>query len=266
MYSSLSRGTTPGRRSSSKCCGLLKRTELTGVDRLQLHDIDERTDQNTSIPGIRRGTVETAETSRQSEPVTTETAPEKNSRLWSKFRQYFIEPFVGSTNPPWFDARGIAVGLAVGFGVPVGAQLAFMGVLRAVFRYNTVVAFAFSWVNNPFTLIPMYYGYYYVGSVILGKPVALTGEMFQQMMAPIVHADHFWQAIHQFMYLGWDILVRWAVTSIILGITSAVLGYVIGLRVQMAQCRRKAEQMGVTYEKLLEKLEQSMNRMNSQSN
>jgi hypothetical protein len=230
---------------------------------LHLHHIDELTDQESREPGILVEAAPVEETPQRLGPVASEPAPKRHSWLWSIFRQYVIEPLVGSTNPPWFDARGIAVGLAVGFGVPVGAQLAVMGLLRAVFRYNTVIAFAFSWVNNPFTMIPMYYGYYYLGSLILGKPVALTGEMFQQMMVPIVHADHFWQAIHEFMYLGWDILVRWAVTSVILGVTSAALGYVIGLHVQKAQCKRKAEQMGVTYEKLVAKLEQSMGRINN---
>ncbi len=194
-----------------------------------------------------------------------EPVPGRHSRWWGVVRKYFIEPFVGSTNPPWFDARGIAVGLAVGFGVPVGAQLAAMGLLRAVFRYNTVIAFAFSWVNNPFTMIPMYYGYYYLGSLMLGKPVTLTGETFKKMMAPIVHADHFLESLQQFMYLGFDILIRWGLTSLVLAVTSATLGYVIGLRVQRAHCRRKAEQMGLTYDKLLTKLEQSAKFGNNKS-
>lgn len=175
-------------------------------------------------------------------------------------RQYFVDPFVGSNNPPWFDARGIAVGLAVGFGIPVGTQVLVMGLLRAMFRYNTVVAFAFSWVNNPFTMIPMYYGYYYVGSLLLGKPVEITGETFQRLMAPIVHADHFVDAASAFASLGWDILIRWAVVAVGLALTSAVLGYVIGFRVQKAHCRKKAKQMGITYDKLLFDLEKSIGR------
>ncbi|MDQ7783900.1 MAG: DUF2062 domain-containing protein [Desulfomonilaceae bacterium] len=227
---------------------------------MQPQRIEERVDQDSEDAEGRGEDTPTAEGRRQAESNGTEPARETHSRLWKLFRVHFIEPLIGSTNPPWFDARGIAVGLAVGFGVPVGAQLAVMGVLRAVFRYNTVVAFAFSWVNNPFTMIPMYYGYYYLGSLILDRPVALTGEMFREVMAPIVHADHFLQSIHQFMYLGCDILLRWGVTSFILATSSAVLGYVVGLRVQRAHCRRKAAHMGVTYDKLLAKMEQAMPR------
>ncbi|MFH1118007.1 MAG: DUF2062 domain-containing protein [Pseudomonadota bacterium] len=217
----------------------------------------QQTHEASTDREIRDATTSAEEQSQQDRIVNPVPGRSSHSRWWGAVRKYFIEPFVGSTNPPWFDARGIAVGLAVGFGVPVGAQLAFMGLLRAVFRYNTVIAFAFSWVNNPLTMIPMYYGYYYLGSLMLGKPVTLTGETFKRMMAPIVHADHFLQSLHQFMDLGLDILIRWGLTSLILAVTSAVLGYVIGLRVQQAHCRKKAEQMGVAYEKLLAHLEQS---------
>ncbi len=261
MYSSLSCGKTSSWRLFAEGRDPPRQTELTGDERLHLHHIDELTDQDSEEPGLLHVTPSATVTPQRLEPVYSESAPKKHSRVWGLFRQYFIDPFVGSTNPPWFDARGIAVGLAVGFGVPVGAQLAVMGLLRAVFRYNTVIAFAFSWVNNPFTMIPMYYGYYWVGSFLLGKPVALTGEMFQQMMAPIVHADHFWQSIQEFMYLGWDILVRWALTAFVLAAASAIPGYLIALHVQKAHCRRKAEQMGVTYEKLLARLEHSASRV-----
>ena len=94
--------------------------------------------------------------------------------IWEKWRtwvrKYFLEGFVGSMNPPWFDARGIAVGLAVGFGVPLGGQIVVLALLRTLFRFNSVVAFAFTWVNNPFSIIPLYYGYYYFGARLLNRP------------------------------------------------------------------------------------------------
>lgn len=130
-----------------------------------------------------------------------------------------------------------------------------LGLLRLCIRFNTVVAFAFTWVNNPFTLIPMYYGYYYVGSLILGRPVVLTGETFRHLMAPVVHAGHFWESFHGFAQLGWDIVQRWAVTAVCLGGVSGALGYVVGYHIQKTHCVRRARAMGTSYEKLLEELE-----------
>lgn len=173
------------------------------------------------------------------------------------FRNNFVDPLVSSGNPPWLDARGIAVGLALGFGVPVGGQMVLLALLRLWFRFNTVAAFAFTWVNNPFTLIPMYYGYYYIGSMILGRPIALTGESFRQLMTPVIHAGHFWESFQGFAELGWDIVQRWAVTAGILGFVSGVLGYVVGYHIQKAHCMRRAQAMGTSYDTLLRELEEA---------
>ncbi len=139
----------------------------------------------------------------------------------------------------------------------MGGQLVFLGLLRLCVRFNTVAAFAFTWVNNPLTLIPMYYGYYYLGSLMLGRPVALTGESFRQLMTPVMHAGNFLESFHGFARLGWDIVQRWAVTAVILGVVSGVLGYVVGFRIQKTHCMRRARAMGTSYEKLLEELEKS---------
>jgi len=172
--------------------------------------------------------------------------------------RYLIRPLSGSQNPPWFDARGIAIGLAIGFGLPVGTQIAALGILRAAFRFNVLAAFAFTWVNNPLTIIPMYYGYYYFGSLILGKPVALTAEAFRALMAPIINSGYAWDSLYAFTYLGGEILVRWAVAAAIVGTVSGVLGYLVGLHIQKGHCRRRARELGLTYEKLLQDLESSL--------
>lgn len=180
------------------------------------------------------------------------------SRLWTAIGRHVFKPFRESTNPPWFDARGIAVGLAVGFGIPVGAQVAVLALLRLLFKFNSLAAFAFTWVNNPLTIIPLYYGYYYLGSLMLGRPISLTGEGFRMMMMPILHADRFWYSVTEFARLGGDVLLRWSLTAILLAAVSSVFGYVIGLVIQKAHCRRKAVQLGIAYEKLVQDLEQSL--------
>jgi len=147
------------------------------------------------------------------------------------FRRSFAEPQAASRNPPWFDARGIAVGLAVGLGLPIGTQMVCLGALRLIFRFNSLLAFAFTWVNNPITLIPMYYGYYCLGSMILGKAAILNLEAFRQTMKPIVDAGFFGEAVQEFLRLGWDTVTRIAVAGSIVGAAAGLLGYVVGYRV-----------------------------------
>jgi len=147
------------------------------------------------------------------------------------------------------------MGLLVGFGCPVGVQCISLIVLRMVFRFNFVAAFAFSWVTNPFTFVPMYYGYYYLGSLILGRPDILSQAAFVQQIKPLVHADNFLESMRAFAYLGGDVLLRWLLTGLLFAIPAAIIGYVLTTLFQRMRCRIKAERLGITYEKLLEDLE-----------
>lgn len=171
------------------------------------------------------------------------------------FHKHFVAPLVGSRNPPWFDARGVAVGLFVGFGCPVGGQVISLVLFRMIFRFNSVVAFAFSWVSNPFSVLPMYYAYYYLGSLILHRPSIMSRQAFREVMAPIVHTEYFWESVHSFSSLGWDIMLRWWVSAVLLAVVSGVIGYVATYHFQRLRCRRKAAKLGISYEKLVEDLE-----------
>jgi len=176
------------------------------------------------------------------------------------WRKYFLDPLFSSNAPPWYDARGIAIGLFIGFSVPIGVQMIVLGFLRALFKFNTVIAFAFTWVNNPLTVIPMYYGYYYIGSIILHKPVVLSAADFRGLIDPMLKSDFFWESTRQFAYLGWDFLQRWSAGAFLIGLSAAFAAYWVGLYIQKEHCRRRAIELGMTYEKLLEDLNQSLNR------
>jgi uncharacterized protein len=172
-----------------------------------------------------------------------------------RFRKYFVEPFVSSKSPPWSDARGVAIGLFVGFGIPLGAQMVSLGLLRLALRFNVVIAFVFTWVNNPISVIPMYYGYYVLGSLLLGKPAVMSAADFRELMAPVLSAQYFWNSVHAFMVLGKDLLVRWSLAAVSIATPTAIIGYLIGYRVQRARCVRRAEKLGITYRKLVQQLE-----------
>ncbi len=144
----------------------------------------------------------------------------------------FLEALVRSENPPWFDARGAAIGLMIGLGVPIGGQMIVLALLRLCFRFNALIAFAMTWINNPLSLLPLYYGYYYVGSLILDRPVAMSVEDFQALFRPILHAGYFWGSVHAFLLMSWDILKRWTVCAVIFSLVSGLLGYVVAHRIQ----------------------------------
>lgn len=60
-------------------------------------------------------------------------------------------------------ARGVAVGLFVGFTPTVGIQTFMMLAASLAFRANFIAAFIVSNVSNPFTMAPLYYGFNQLG-------------------------------------------------------------------------------------------------------
>ncbi len=72
-----------------------------------------------------------------------------------------------------FSRKGIALGLALGifFGllIPV-AQIPASATLAVLLRANLPMAVASTFVSNPITFGPLYYGAYRLGKVVLGEP------------------------------------------------------------------------------------------------
>ena len=101
----------------------------------------------------------------------------------------------------------------------------------------------------------MYYGYYVLGSLLMGKSAVMSAADFRELMAPVLSAQYFWNSVHAFMVLGGDLLVRWSLAAVSIAIPTAIIGYLIGYRVQRARCVRRAEKLGITYRKLVQQLE-----------
>ena len=150
----------------------------------------------------------------------------------AKLKQKIIDPFLFSEHPPGHDALGAALGLLVGFGFPLGLQWVSLGLFRMIFRFNIVLALALTWVNNPFTVGPMYYGYYLMGSALVGRPSELNSAAFLELMAPLFEADSFLDSLYGLAEIGSDILLKWGVGAFITGLTFGLTGYIVTYFVQ----------------------------------
>lgn len=160
-----------------------------------------------------------------------------------------------SRNPPRYDAVSVAIGLAVGFAVPVGGQLLVLAMLRILIPFSYLVAAGFTLVSNPFNMIPLYYGYYCLGSYVLGRPITLHFDRFEKLLTPVIDQDYFWEAFLAFAELGSDILVRWFVAAVILAAVFGFLGYIVTFYVQKKRCKAAAAKLGIRYEEFLKRLQ-----------
>lgn len=182
-------------------------------------------------------------------------------KAYQKLRKVIIEPLLSSKNSPHFDALGVCSGLVIAFLIPVGGHLACLGLLRVVFRFNVIAAAAFTMVSNPFNMIPLYYGYYVLGSLIIGKPAQkLDFTSFEAIMNPIMNADHFWESLGAFMDLSQAFLVRWLIAAVMLSVVFGPLGYVITYRIQNRRIMDSARNLDGKYHSLAEKLKEGRNK------
>jgi uncharacterized protein len=151
-----------------------------------------------------------------------------------------VDPSSFSKNPPWFDARGVAIGLFVALGIPIGGHSATLGLLLLMIRYNFPMAFALTWIVNPLTVIPIYYGYYYAGSLLLGHSTVMGMENFRQTMTPVLDTGNFLQALKLFFYLDFGILERWMLAALLVSTLFAALGYIAAYFIQTHRKERNA--------------------------
>ena len=102
-------------------------------------------------------------------------------RVGRLIRLRLVIPMVRSRQPPEITARAVAVGLFWALTPTFGIQMALSAlhwyIARTFFRrdFSVVVAMAWTWVTNLFTLPIAYYIFFLTGQILLGRWDDLTG-------------------------------------------------------------------------------------------
>jgi uncharacterized protein (DUF2062 family) len=112
-------------------------------------------------------------------------------------------------------------------------------------------------------MIPLYYGYYLLGSVMVGRAPSMNFEVFERLMHPVMEKTYFWEALSAFSQLGCEILFRWVIAAVILAVVFGLVGYGVTYRVQLKRCKRLAKELGVKYTKLLDEMDHGLKKGSS---
>ena len=128
---------------------------------------------------------------------------------------------------PEYSARGVALGLFVGFVVPLGLQLVAAIVLAYLLKANKVLSALFTFISNPYTVTVIYPFQCWFGSVLLGNPIpyeVITGAFGEFFQSPSLKA---------LLVLGRlmerELLVPFFFAGALFGVISAVIGYVVAI-------------------------------------
>ncbi len=92
-----------------------------------------------------------------------------------------IRPILVLRDSPHSLALGLALGLWVALTPTVGIQMPIVVVIGTVIGANRLAGIAMCWISNPITFVPMYYGYYLLGLVILGRDGKSYGQIEKEV-------------------------------------------------------------------------------------
>lgn len=132
-------------------------------------------------------------------------------------RLYF--KIVHQEGTPESMARAAAIGLAVGFVLPVGLQTIVVIPLAFIFKANKMLSFLFTMITNPYTAFLIYPPQCYLGSLVMMKPLKLAD--IEARLKTLTHD----QSFDNMMSLGNDIIVPFFVGGAVLALLSAPIGY-----------------------------------------
>ena len=84
--------------------------------------------------------------------------------------------FLQQNGSPFFNAKGLAIGVFSGCFPFFGLQTLIGLFLAKLFKANLFLAAVGTWISNPLTYVPLYYFNYKVGAIFLKSPLNISSK------------------------------------------------------------------------------------------
>ncbi|MGN0848609.1 MAG: DUF2062 domain-containing protein [Victivallaceae bacterium] len=145
-----------------------------------------------------------------------------NFRLKAKRWFGALLKIMGSGTPDSL-ARGVALGLFVGFFIIFGLQLVVVVPLAWICRANRIAAVTFTFVTNHVTVFFIYPLQCLAGGYIMGDNYSM--QALQAKMSGLIH-NFTWD---NFAGLGGELAVAFMLGGLVFGLVAAIAGYPVAL-------------------------------------
>lgn len=108
----------------------------------------------------------------------------RHTGFWQRLKRLvrfrLIMPALRGNHPPEYAARGIMIGVVCGMMPMIGQSWVVLVVWivgRRLFRweFSPILAMLWTWISNPLTAVPMFYGFYVTGQFMRGRWYDLSG-------------------------------------------------------------------------------------------
>ena len=102
--------------------------------------------------------------------------------VYRRVKSFVVHHILHTDDTPSRIARAVAIGIFIAWLPLIGLQMLLVLTLSFIFRANKIVGLPLVWISNPFTLGPVYYPSYLLGSAMLKSP-AVNMESLEQRFA-----------------------------------------------------------------------------------
>ena len=165
-------------------------------------------------------------------------------RLSRLLRLRLLIPILRGRHSPDYTARGVFWGLVVAMTPLVGIQMGIVFAIWLVARklgprhdFNVVVAIAWTWLTNVFTVPPIYYGFLVTGRLMLGHWDALPDfDQFTAQLHAVLATDAGW--FTSLWLIVWRIAEIWGLPMLLGCVPWAILSSVLGYHWSLHAMRR----------------------------
>ena len=133
----------------------------------------------------------------------------------------FYETLLMLDDTPRRIALGMAAGLFISWTPTVGIQTLLVIPVTSLIRANRVAGVIGVYLSNPFTILPMYWIEYKLGTIVLHE--SLTFEEFRALIS-LESWTETWRTLTD---VGMELLMAMFLGGLILGTVTAIIGYCV---------------------------------------
>src|SRR3972149_5010147 len=146
------------------------------------------------------------------------------SRLYRRISFFVVHRILRTADPPNRLARGVAIGIFIAWLPLIGLQMMLVLALSFVLRANKLVGLPIVWISNIFTIGPIYYPSYLLGSAIL-KSQTISINDFERRVGEVFSSSLPWTGqLREFVsVLFGEILYPTFIGSLIIGFILALI-------------------------------------------
>lgn len=141
---------------------------------------------------------------------------------WRMYKAFFLKMMRSSDSPDYL-ARGVALGLFIGFLVPMGLQIAVVLPLAFLLKAAKIPAVAFTFVTNHLTVFFIYPVQCWIGSYLMFHPFRY--DTLVEQLRGLIDAPDMNAALAEIAQLGGQLVASFFLGGLLFGVIFGLLGY-----------------------------------------